>query len=116
MITLVITACPQRIRGYLTRWLFEIEPGVYVGRVNKRVRDELWFTVTDEVKSGKAIMTFPSRDTESGFEIRVHRAQWKPVDYDGLTLIRRPISNQSSSLKAGWSKQSRYRKAKRRRG
>jgi CRISPR-associated protein Cas2 len=37
MIVLVVTACPVCLRGHLTRWLLEISPGVFVGKVTTRV-------------------------------------------------------------------------------
>ena len=39
MVVLVLTACPSGLRGDLTRWLLEIAPGVYVGRVSARKRE-----------------------------------------------------------------------------
>lgn len=31
MVVLMLTACPEGLRGHLTRWLMEIGPGVFVG-------------------------------------------------------------------------------------
>ena len=38
MIVVTLTDCPPRLRGDLSKWLLEINTGVYVGRLNKRVR------------------------------------------------------------------------------
>ena len=109
MITLVLSASPAKLRGHLTRWLMEITPGVYVGRISARVRDELWTLVTSTLDSGRAIMTYPTNKNEQGFIVRVHRSQWEPTDMEGLTLMRHPITTA-----AGWSKASRMRRAGRR--
>ena len=104
MITLVLSASPAKLRGHLTRWLMEITPGVYVGRISARVRDELWTLVTSTLDSGRAIMTYPTNKNEQGFIVRVHRSQWEPTDMEGLTLMRHPITTAAGSMKAGWSK------------
>ena len=42
MVVVVLTACPTGLRGDLTRWLFEVAPGVFVGHVSARIRERLW--------------------------------------------------------------------------
>lgn len=107
---LVLTACPAGLRGYVTRWLLEISPGVYCGRVSARVRDELWRQVMSLLKDGRAVMVF-SRRGDQGLDFRVHRHDWEPVDFDGISLIRRPAEPRSTSaLRPGWSLASRRRK------
>ena len=38
MIVVTVTDCPPRLRGDLSKWLLEINTGVYVGQLNPRVR------------------------------------------------------------------------------
>lgn len=113
MVVLIVTACPPGLRGHLSRWLLEICPGVFVGVLNRRVRDLVWERVIELVKDGRAIMVFPARN-EQRLEFRVHRYDWEPVDLDGVSLIRRPHTGQAldsaAKPRAGWSKASRYRK------
>ncbi len=109
---LVLTACPAGLRGHLTRWLLEISAGVFVGRVSKRVRDELWSRVQEMSKDGRALMVFQD-DTEQGYSFAVHKHHWQPVDNDGLTLMLRPSAEDSapvSSMRPGWSQASRRRR------
>ncbi|MFC5938108.1 type I-E CRISPR-associated endoribonuclease Cas2e [Corynebacterium choanae] len=113
--TLVVTACPQRLRGFLTRWLMEIEPGVYVGKVNARIRDALWDITVAEIAGGRAILVYPDSRKEAGFEVRVHRTTWEVVDYEGLALIRRPSTTKKQIMRSGWSKASKMRRARRNR-
>lgn len=119
MVVLIVTACPAGLRGHLTRWLLEISPGVFVGVLSRRVRELVWERVRELVKDGRAIMVFPAR-TEQRIEFRVHRYDWEPVDIDGVTLVRRPHTGEAlesaAKPRAGWSKASRYRKARSRRG
>lgn len=114
MITVILSSSPEKLRGHLTRWLIEVSPGIYVGKPNARIRDELWLLIVSNLKNGRAIMTYPSRANEQGFEVRVHRSQWKPIDFEGLTLMRHPISTAKGSMRAGWSAASRQRAARRR--
>jgi CRISPR-associated protein Cas2 len=112
----ILTACPAGLRGHLTRWLLEISPGVFVGKVSARVRDELWLRVLDMVKDGKALMVHAKRG-EQGLAFRVHRHEWDVVDFDGLTLIRRPVDEaepQQPTMRPGWSAASRHRRTPRR--
>ncbi len=42
MIVITLSDCPPKVRGDLSKWLIEINTGVYVGQVSARVREELW--------------------------------------------------------------------------
>ena len=46
MVVLCLANCPPALRGDLTRWLMEIDTGVYAGNVSARVREELWNRVS----------------------------------------------------------------------
>ena len=115
MVVLVVTGCPAGLRCHLTRWLLEISPGVFVGVMSARVRDLLWDRVIELVRDGRAVMIMPARN-EQRLEFRVHRYDWKPVDFDGLTLVMRPHTGQAmdgaAKPRRGWSKASRYRRGR----
>lgn len=116
MVVLVLTACPAGLRGHLTRWLLEISPGVFIGHVSARVRDLMWTQVVELAKDGRALMVFSARN-EQRLSFKVHRHDWEPVDLDGITLIRRPADDSPTmAATPGWSKASRYRRMRRRRG
>jgi CRISPR-associated protein Cas2 len=89
VIVLVLTAVPSGLRGHLTRWLLEINAGVFVGRVNPKIRDLLWERVTDMMGPGRAILVHTA-DTEQGLAFRVHGHHWTPIDMEGITLMLRP--------------------------
>lgn len=116
MVVIVLTACPAGLRGFLTRWLLEISAGVFIGKVNARVREELWLRVLEMVKDGKAIMVHTTSG-EQGLDFRVHRHEWEPVDVDGLHLMLRPADEGAANTPArrkGWSNASHRRRAARR--
>ncbi|NYH79038.1 CRISPR-associated protein Cas2 [Actinopolyspora biskrensis] len=76
------------MRGHLTRWLLEISPGVFVGHVSARVREELWERILEFAADGRALMVY-STQGEQRLSFKVHGHDWTPVDHDGLMLMRR---------------------------
>lgn len=89
MIIISLTDCPPGIRGDLSKWLCEVNTGVYVGNVSGRVRDALWERICEQLRNGRATMVYPAHN-EQGFAFRVHNTTWEPVDFDGITFMRRP--------------------------
>ena len=113
MIVVTLTDCPPKLRGDLSKWLCEINTGVYVGSVSSRVRDALWERICENLKNGRATMVF-STNTEQGMDFRVHNTTWQPVDLDGIKLMRRPKpQSQTVGLGEGFSKAAQFTKVRR---
>jgi len=116
MIVIVLSACPEGLRGDLSKWLLEISAGVFVGAVTARVRDLLWDRVVELAKDGRAIMVHTAIG-EQRMAFRVHRNQWLPIDMDGVNLILRPAlkspQEKPADVRPGWSNASKYRRAAR---
>lgn len=91
MIVVTLTDCPPKLRGDLTKWLCEINAGVYVGQVSARVREALWARICDHLKTGRATMVYPAAN-EQGMAFHVWNSTWEPVDFDGITLMRHPLA------------------------
>lgn len=88
MIVISTTAIPDHVGGALSRWLIEPCPGLFVGTVSARVRDELWAAVSASVGDGMAVLIHPA-DNEQGFAMRTSGQRRRHVvDFDGLQLIR----------------------------
>ena len=105
-----MTNCPPRLRGDLSKWLCEINTGVYVGNVSARVRDTLWERVCQNIKNGQATMVFTTSG-EQRMDFRTHNTTWEAVDYDGIKLMRRPLTNaefNENTLKPGFSNAAKY--------
>lgn len=114
MIVVTMTNCPPKLRGDLSKWLLEINTGVYVGQVSARVRDALWKRICENIRNGQATMVFSSNN-EQHMDFYVHNTSWKPVDFDGITLMKHPSSviyNNNSELKPGFSNISKHRMGK----
>ncbi|WP_416905671.1 type I-E CRISPR-associated endoribonuclease Cas2e [Micromonospora echinospora] len=87
MVVLATTAVPDHLRGALSRWMIEVTPGMFVGTLSAKVRDELWKAASAVVGDGAAVLIHPD-DTEQGFSLRTAGARRRrPVDFDGLTLV-----------------------------
>lgn len=115
MVIIVLTAVPVGLRGFLTRWLLELAPGVFVGRISRRTRESLWERVVEMCKDGRAVMVFQA-DTEQRLDFLVHRHDWQLVDLDGVTLVKRPaqtLEAPSNPMRRGWSNAAKYRRANR---
>lgn len=89
MIVVSMTNCPPKLRGDLSKWLLEINTGVYVGQVNARVREALWKRICENINDGQATMVF-STNNEQHMDFYVHNTLWKPVDLDGIKLMKHP--------------------------
>lgn len=95
MIVINVSSVPPKLRGFLTKYLWEIDAGVYVGNVNARIREALWKRITDNSDTGRATMVFPANN-EQGFDFYTMGHAWLPTDYEGLKLIIRPEEDHGS--------------------
>ena len=87
MVVVSLTNCPPKLRGDLSKWLLEINTGVYVGQVSARVREALWKRICENVGSGQATMVF-STNNEQRFDFYVHNTLWRPADFNGIKLMK----------------------------
>lgn len=90
MNVLVLVDAHPGLRGHVTRWMVEVQAGVFVGSSPRRVRDRLWRLIADRIGDGYAVLIEPS-DAEQGWSVRTAGTErWSPIDFDGLTLMGRP--------------------------
>lgn len=119
MTVIVLTNCPVGLRGFLTRWLLEISPGVFLGSPSTRIRELLWAEVREYAGQGRALLAYQT-DNEQGYAFETHDHTWHPTDHEGLTLIHRPSAPAPRGGSAGrpaadvpaqgWSKASKRRR------
>lgn len=111
MTVIVLTQCPVGLRGFLTRWLLEISPGVFIGGPSARIRETLWAEVRQYAGNGRALLAYTS-DNEQGFAFETHDHKWNPTDREGVTLIHRPNERATvpPSATKGWSKAAKRRR------
>lgn len=100
MVILICEKAPDGLRGELSRWMIEPKTGVFVGKMSAVVRDKLWQRVQLKIKSGAAIMAYPSNN-EQGFIIKSHgKTTRELIDYDGLMLVKVPTPASKSLREA----------------
>ncbi|UGY93715.1 type I-E CRISPR-associated endoribonuclease Cas2e [Streptomyces gobiensis] len=111
MTVIVLTNCPAGLRGFLTRWLLEISPGVFIGGPSARIREALWTEVKQYAGNGRALLAY-NTNNEQGYTFETHDHKWHPTNHEGLTLIRRPKEQSATSAipQRGWSKASKRRR------
>lgn len=90
MVIMILERVPANVRGELSRWMLEPKTGVFVGKLNARVREKLWQYVCSRLSDGGAWL-FYSAPNEQGFVLdKWGRTDREPVDYEGIILIRKP--------------------------
>ena len=116
MTVIILANCPAGLRGFLTRWLLELSPGVFLGAPSARVRTVLWEEVRQYSGKGRALLAYQTNN-EQGFTFETHDHAWHPVDHEGLTLLRRPNPAATSEQpgppqppRQGWSKAAKRRR------
>jgi CRISPR-associated protein Cas2 len=90
---LIVENAEPSLRGVLSRWMIQPRTGVFVGKLSARVRDRLWAKVTASKKAAGALLIYQAQ-TEQGFRVQSWgKTDREPVDFEGLTLIRRPTNS-----------------------
>lgn len=89
MVVMVLEKVPPSLRGNLTRWLVELHPGVFAGKISALVREELWKMCLETRAVGGMIQLW-SAANEQGFDARCYgETSRQLVDYEGLLFTRR---------------------------
>ncbi len=87
MTVIAMDNAPAGVRGELTRWLLELKPGVFVGKVNVRIRDLLWERICENGSADGVVMAY-SAPNEQGFELRLTgMPKRRVVDFEGIQMI-----------------------------
>lgn len=87
MTVMILEQVPRSLRGELTRWLLEVQTGVFVGTLSATVRDLLWAKCLEKGAGGRCCQLYRAAN-EQGFVIRLAGDDSRAlVDRDGLTLV-----------------------------
>lgn len=87
LVVISTSAVPDYVRGSLSRWLTEPAPGLYVGSLSARVRDELWDQVTGAIGDGAAVCVYPAENEQRYIITTAGEQRRRVLDFDGLNLI-----------------------------
>ena len=84
---IVTEAIPERLRGYLSRWLLEVRAGVFIGEYSVKVREMLTKTIRENIESGNVVVAWTTNN-ESGFDFdTVGMNRRIPTELDGMKLV-----------------------------
>lgn len=87
MVVIILEKVPMRLRGELTRWLLEVDTGVFVGRISATVRELLWARCVRLAGDGRCCLVYRTNN-EQGFAMRMHGYTDRAVrDFDGLQFV-----------------------------
>jgi CRISPR-associated protein Cas2 len=87
MTVLIVKLVSPSLRGELSRWMLQVAPGVFIGRLALPVRDRIWERACAKTGYGSVYM-FEANDSEQGYRVRVWCPRtYTPEDFDGITLI-----------------------------
>ncbi len=87
MLVIVTEAIPDRLRGYLSRWLLEVRAGVFLADYSVKVREMLVKTVKENIETGNVVVAW-STNNESGFDFETLGTNRRiPTEIDGFKLV-----------------------------
>ena len=88
MTIIILERVPASVRGELTRWMLELQAGVFIGSMSASVRDVLWKMIASTARHGAAILIH-SAANEQGFAVRFLGKTSRAIEsFDGLLLLR----------------------------
>ena len=88
MTVIIIDRSPKRLRGVLSRYMLEIRAGLFVGRLDARMRELLWKKcLTLKGVKTRGAMVWRTGNAQ-GFDIMVFGSDRRmPVMFDGVKVI-----------------------------
>lgn len=99
MVVIAVENVPPRLRGRLGVYLVEVRAGVYVGNLNRRVREMVWEHVRHGFDTGNAVMVW-STNSDAGFDFLALGENCRmPVEMDGLKLVSFTSPTQATQSK-----------------
>jgi CRISPR-associated protein Cas2 len=86
--TVVTTAIPEHVRGYLGRFMLEPQPGVFVGNMSPRVASGIWHRCLEALGDGSVIMVTSDPNREAGYLMQTAGLTDRRLcDEGGLKLV-----------------------------
>lgn len=88
MTVFVLENAPQRLRGILSRYCLEVRAGLFVGRLDARMRELLWEKVGQLARPRTTGALIWRTSNAQGYEFRtIGTGTREPVLMDGIWLI-----------------------------
>lgn len=108
---ITLSKVKNSLKGDLTKWMQEIDTGVYIGNFNSKVRENLWQRIKENIDDGSATMSFAYRN-EIGYDFKTINTDRDIVYFDDIPLVMNKIElKEEKKSKHGFSRQANFRKA-----
>lgn len=108
---ITLSKVKNSLKGDLTKWMQEIDTGVYIGNFNSKVRENLWQRIKENIDDGSATMSFAYRN-EIGYDFKTINTDRDIVYFDDIPLVMNKIElKEEKKTKHGFSRQANFRKA-----
>jgi len=89
MTVMILERVSPSLRGDLSRWLIEVQAGVFAGKISDLVREALWERAVKRAEEGSVLMLW-RMNSEQGFDMRSHQPKnYIPVNHEGIWLMLR---------------------------
>ena len=96
MTMISLTQAPARTRGLLSRYCLEVRAGLFVGRLDKRMRQTLWAAIAEQATPKTSAVLAWSRPTAQGYAFKSFGpTSRRPVIVDGLWLVAEAPAGQT---------------------
>lgn len=88
MTVFVLDRAPQSLRGALARYMIEVRAGLFIGRLDARMRELLWEKCLQLAGAKTRGVVLWRTNNAQGFGLEAFGEDRRmPVEYDGLVLI-----------------------------
>ena len=88
MVVMILEKVSTSTRGELSRWLVEVDTGVYIGHISAMVRDRLWEKCV-KIKGNGSVFQAWSTNNEQHYSMRIKGSKKREVvNWEGLLLVQ----------------------------
>ncbi len=97
MVVYVLEKSPQRLRGVLSRYCLEIRAGLFVGRLDAKMRELLWEKIETLATTKTTAAMVWRTPTEQGYSFKQLGCDRRDlVQIDGIWLVEYEPENAAS--------------------
>ena len=90
MTILILERVTPSLRGELSKWLIEVQAGVFVGKINVMIQESWWDRAVARAEAGTVTMIWRNNN-EQGFEVKTWQPKnYVPINIEGVWLTLRP--------------------------
>lgn len=93
MVVFFLKKFPQKTRGLLSRYTLELHSGLFVGKLSKRLRSDLWDRISEDAPiDGFACMTWNTQSPQGIDIVTIGKSDYEIQKYDDLIMLSKKKS------------------------